>query len=283
MAKVNKKKEEEMKPEETKELATVSSASLPVVASFSIDEDVGLGQENMGAEDFAIPRIGIVQSLSPQRSKTKPEYIEGCVEGQIFENVTKKIFDGEKGIHIVPVYYSKKYLEWVPRKAGGGLAADHGADSSIIEKCKKNDKGQYFTESGNEVIPTSEYYVFIVDTATGLYIRAVLSMAKSFVKASKRLNTMINQLRVPNSKGDMVNPPMFYQAYNLVTVPESNEQGEWFRWEIKEKESKMLTEIPHGDAIYAAAKEFRRAITLGEVKTADHNTEMAEEDESAPM
>lgn len=275
MAQAKKKSTDVATTEETKTAVALTDDLAALVA-----EDAGAGQSDMTASDLAIPRVGIIQSLSPQRQSVKPEYIEGCIEGQIFENVSKTLLDGAEGILVVPVKYNKTYLEWLPDR--GGLARNHGQDATAYNTADVGEKGQHITPEGNEVIETAEYFVFIINEEDGSYSPAVLSMAKSAFKHAKRWNSMINQLKVQTKDGP-VDAPMFYQAYKLTTVPESNDAGQWFRWEIESY--KPITEFPGGVETYKAARSFRQSVANNAVKVAEPEAEVAggTESDSDPM
>ena len=114
-------------------------------------EDAGSGQEGMGREDLMIPRLSILQQMSP--------HVEGAEPGFILDNVGQKAIDGEAGISIVPISYRRAHIEWKPDR--GGLVADHGSDSSCLDHCTRGGRGEYLTDEGNEIVPTGEYFVFM--------------------------------------------------------------------------------------------------------------------------
>lgn len=270
-----KKKEEATEEEKGTDVALVPSGELMEV---DIDEsDFGEGLDDMSAEDFAIPQIGIIQSLSPQRSKSKPEFIEGCIEGQIFDSVTKKLWDGAKGILVVPVRFQRTFPEWAPRDSGKGLVHNHGKDRTAWENAVPNEKGARFN-GDNEIIPTAEYALLILneDGTTG---KGIMRMSKTGLKHAKRWNSMINDVKAKSKKtGKIDTAPIYFMAYRLVTVPESNKQGEWFRWEIK-PEIPVL-KLPHGVNLYNEARSLRMALKDGSIKEAAPVQEFAEEAES---
>jgi hypothetical protein len=63
-----------------------------------------------------------------------------------------------------------------------------------------------------------------------------------------------------NGKNGPYTPPMYSQIYRLTTVPESNDKGKWFGWEIE-----RVGPVDRAD-IYQAAKNFAQQINAGEVK-----------------
>src|SRR4051812_21319875 len=84
-------------------------------------KDAGRGVST-AMEDNVVPLIYILQALSPQVQKKKEEYVEGAEPGYIWFRGTKKVV-GEEGIAVVPCYYSKVWIEWMPNR--GGFVARH--------------------------------------------------------------------------------------------------------------------------------------------------------------
>src|SRR5687768_4048450 len=82
-----------------------------------IDDDLfaemagaGTGLENVGAKDLLIPRLTVLQGLSPQVTQGKPEFDEKAKVGQIYDVGLQEGFP--EGILYIPVHYVKQYLEW---------------------------------------------------------------------------------------------------------------------------------------------------------------------------
>ena len=68
---------------------SIIEAKPGAVAPAYIDQGQSRGSENVTTEDLVIPRLEIVQALSPCKDKNEGAYIEGCEEGQLFT------YDGE--------------------------------------------------------------------------------------------------------------------------------------------------------------------------------------------
>ena len=102
----------------------------------SVAEDLGeKGFENMGAKDLALPFLKVLGQLSPQVTQGDPEFIADARPGMIFNSVTKDLFDGQKGIEIVPCYYKLEYLEWPDRQEGANAPVNtYPADSDILSQ-----------------------------------------------------------------------------------------------------------------------------------------------------
>jgi hypothetical protein len=252
--------------EEQKQVATQQQQAQVSTAVADFEADAGVGQESMSRDDYAIPRLTIIQSLSPQLDKKNAAYLEDAEVGMIHDTVTDELWDGETGIAVIPVSYRRTHLEWKLRNQGGGFIADHGSDTSILTKCARDDKGNYVTSEGNYVVATAEYFVYLLNKQSGEVQPYVLSMAKSQLKKARRWNTMINQYRVARADGKgTFNPAMFYRAYKLTTVPESNAEGNWFGWSITPECD--VVELQNGEQIYLQARQFREDVQSGKVQS----------------
>jgi hypothetical protein len=253
------------------ELAVVDKTPKAIVKT-TIDKlllaDEGAGSENIGAKDLAIPRISILQSLSPQATKGDPQQIKGAEAGDFYDNVANVVaFKGEGGFLFIPVAYRRANLEWIPRKQGGGLVADHGADDAIIQKCTKNDKNQMMLANGHEIVTTAEYYIIVLDSKGKNPRQAVISLAKTQLKKARKLNTMLRELLVDRpGGGGKFNPAIFYSVFAVNSIPESNDQGSWMGWNISRQGDTLALE--DGSDLYLQARQFREAVTAGSVKVA---------------
>jgi hypothetical protein len=230
-------------------------------------EDAGTAGENMTTEDMLIPRLKILQAQSPEVNKADASHVKGAEAGQIIDTVSSVVSDGEKGITVVPVSYRKTFIEWT---ADRKLVKDHGLTPAIMDSCVADDKGKLKTPDGNELSMTAEYFLYVVEE-DGNYSPAILSMSSSGIKKSKKWNSMINRLQIPHPSGKgTINPAMFWTAYTLTSVPEQNDMGSWFNWEVSMKfDSKsggVIENLEKGKDLYLEAREFRKNIQTGEVK-----------------
>lgn len=245
--------------------ATPKADNLPAELMADMMGDANMGTEDLNREDVAIPRLQLLQQLSPQCTKGKTEYNEKYEVGDVFNSVTQETVSGEDGISVVPISYRRAHIEWKLRRDGGGLVADHGTDSSVLLNTKKDDDFRDITPSGTQIVVTAEFFVFVVDLKTGMYTPAVISMSASQMKKAKRWNTMMSQFQMTDPKsGRSFTPATFARVYQLTSMPEQNDRGSWFGWDIVP--SKTITDVPRGGEIYNAAKAFRQQVIDGEVK-----------------
>ena len=213
------------------------------------------GAENVTTDDMIIPRIELVQALSPARKKTDAAYIEGAEEGMLYNNVTRELY-GE-GVSVVPVYYTKQFLVWKDRKSGGG--GSNGFRGAFASEALARDAITQLAEEGLEVSDTAQHFVLV--KCGDAWQEAVISMAKSKMKVSKRWNSLIR----------MTNTDSFSRAYKLSAVTETNARNEsYFNFGIT-----PLGFVPKD--VYDRAEKLYETIRAGGVKvSADYDTEVHE-------
>ena len=166
------------------------------------------------------------------------------------------MYDGSKGIVLIPSAYTKKYIEWIPREKGGGLVnANH--DISILSECKKDPESRrFFTKEGNEIVETAQFYVLVLDPEPQ---QAVLAFTSTQLGVARKWLTMMRMARVQNSKGQSVEAPMFAYTYRLTTTTQSNDKGTWNSFSISQ-------EAPTSIEDAQVAKSFMTAARAGEVE-----------------
>lgn len=250
-------------------LATQASREL---ALFDMEEDAGLGLGNVGIDDQAIPFLSILQALSPQVKKG-PSKLEGAEEGMIFNTLTKELFpasDGAQGIFVVPVAYECSFLEWKPREQGGGFCGKHGVaqGEALLKTTVKDERGRDVLPNGNHLIRTAQHFVLLLKPDGG-YEQAVISMASTQFKASKQWNSLKTSIKLPSKKGGMYTPPSFAFVYRLTTVLQQKDANSWFGWAIENAGQLVDPARPETAAIYAAARDFAKAVGEGKVKVAE--------------
>ena len=134
--------------------------NLPSVSFFEADAQVGF--ENMDQSDLALPFIRILGQLSPQVNKRDAKYVQGAEAGMIYNSVTNQLYDGEKGINVIPCYYKREYVEWQDRGEGAGApVAVHSASSSIISETTRDSINKDRLKNGNYLENTASYFVVI--------------------------------------------------------------------------------------------------------------------------
>lgn len=221
------------------------------VADIDIADFMGAGDgfENISQGDIIIPRLVLLQSLSPQLKKTNPLYIEDASYGDILLSGIGKVF--KEGVHVIPVHFEKVWLEWSSDDKLVKIHTDAG-----ITKYAKNFDGKNILESGNQIV--ENYQLYCVNLSyDGRF--SLISAKTTQIKKIRQLLTLATDEQVKMPDGSTRTPPLFYRSYFLTVVEESNAKGEWNNWKIER--GPTLQEIPDARNILARIKEFRSNIT----------------------
>lgn len=234
-----------------------STAPVPadVMKSVATDSQQASGFEDMGADDLAIPFLMVLQALSPQvRGAAK---VKGARDGMLHNTVSNAVIDPP--VRFIPCYYQKCFVEWVLREKGGGFVAQH-SDSSMLDKCKRNDKNQDVLPNGNQLVRTGYHYGLLLIKGE-VPQPTVIGMTSTQLKRSRRWNSQAMALKLKVG-GKQVTPPLYSHSYALGTVEESNEKGTWWSWDIGDPQ--LIEEAE----VYQAAKDFHTAVRSGGVRLA---------------
>jgi len=225
------------------------------------EQDANTSFSNMGSEDFALPFLRVLGQLSPETNKRDAKYVEGAEPGMIFNTVTKQLYDGEKGVNVIPSYYKREYVEWSDRGEGTSAPiAIHPAGSDVIKEATRDASYKDRLPNGNYLENTASYFVLLESGEA-----ALISMKSTQLKVSRSWNSMMNSINLKGKNG-MFTPAMCSHVYNLKTVQQSNDKGTWFGWSI-EKVGPVQDK-----GLYEQAKSFAVSANKGDV-TAKHGEE----------
>ena len=224
------KEEVEATPTESKPSKEVATKPNTAIATASLfEEDAGSGLENVTSDDITIPRLKILQAMSPEVNKKDGKYIEGAVAGDITNTVTKEVFREDVGCFVLPVSYRRMFLEWQPRETGGGLVTQH-FDPEILRQTKKDRDGRDVLDNGNYIQTSATHYCLVLDGDS--FQQVMIPMAGTQLKKSRTWNAVMASLKVKKADGGVFTPPTYSHKYKLTTVQESNDRGTLFGWNV---------------------------------------------------
>ncbi|RKZ84568.1 MAG: hypothetical protein DRQ39_08190 [Gammaproteobacteria bacterium] len=212
-----------------------------------MDANSGRGNEDVTVDDLSIPRMDVIQSLSPQRKKNDPAYIEGAEEGMLFNSVTQALYGTE--VAFIPVFFRKEYVVWKDRDAGGGFG---GAFPSQAEAQKVADD---LGNDTHQVVDTAQHFGLIVHSASN-FEEVVISMAKSKMKTSRQLNTLCKM-----SGGDR-----FSSVYNIKAVEVNGDKGDYYSMTVKRMGYVSEEMYKVGEALYNAVSGGERNVNYVEAE-----------------
>jgi hypothetical protein len=236
--------------------------SAPLPANM-FEDDAAKGLGAIGQEDLALPFLKILGQLSPEVNKRDGKYVEGAEPGMIYNSVSGELYDGVKGIDVIPCFYKLEYIEWKDRGEGlGAPVAIYDSSSDIMSKTTPDANYKDRLPNGNYIEKTASHFVIVAGDSPST---ALISMKSTQLKISRKWNSMMSGIKMKGANG-MFTPASFSHIYKLKTTQMSNDKGTWFGWEV----SKVGPVTDKG--LYDQAKGFSDSISKGAVK-AKHGEE----------
>jgi len=241
--------------EKKNEVAEKKSAEIIQFDPTMFEDDAGVGLENMGQDDLALPFLKILGGMSKEL-----DTLEEARKGDIFNTVSGQVSRGKDGLKVIPVAYQRRFIQWAPLGEGTGAPVAVYSPGEAMPKTKRDatDHREYVQDgSGQYIEETHQHYVIVLHE-DGAAETALIAMKSTQLKKSRKWNSMISSLTMQGKNGPFT-PPRFSHVYNLKTTLEENSKGSWHGWEV----SRIG---PVQDmSIYNRAKDFAKSITDGEV------------------
>ena len=226
-------------------VTTRKEGALPSTALYEGDAHAGF--ENVKTSSLALPILKLLQNGSGEAQKRNQNYVEGAEPGMFLNTVTKKLYDGTKGMEVVPCYYKLEYQEWADFGTGSGRPENiFDANSDILSKTK-NEMGKDRLDNGNYILTVGQHYVLIRDGNSTE--NALISMSSSQGKVSRKWNSMMMSITLDGKNGPYT-PPSFSHKYRLTSVLNSGKGNQWYGYNVTKVGP---VEEP---ALYERAKKF---------------------------
>lgn len=213
------------------ELATTQTAELA-----NQQTNLPMGFEDEEAGDMIVPRIKVVQTLSPERKEKLAD------EGDIINSLTKEKLNGKV---FIPVFKFNNNIDWKDRSDGGGIQC-MARDGRIGERsdgtkimcasCKRCEFDN--TKQGREAVPKCTKYINFFGFFAGERMPIILSFAKTNYNEGKKLYSL--------AKVTMQN--MWNYGYTLTEKLMAKGNNEWY----------IINTAPNG-----ATSEEDRAFGMG--------------------
>ena len=229
-----------------KQMTLKKEASLPSTILF--EDDAAHGFENVKTTSLALPILKLLQNSTGEAQKRNQNYVDGAEPGMFLNTVTKKLYDGAKGISVIPCHYKLEYQEWADFGTGSGRPENIFPDGSdILAQTTKDGSGKDRLENGNYILTVGQHFVLLVgDDGTE---QALVSMSSSQGKVSRKWNSMMMSISLDGKNGSYT-PPSFSHSYKLTTVLNSGKGNQWYGYNVV-KEGPVKDE-----SLYERAKKF---------------------------
>lgn len=208
------------------------------------------GSEDVGSRDMILPRVDVLQALSPQIKKSDPNFIEGAEQGKIFNTVTGEIYGDS--ITFIPILFRKEWVVWKLRKAGGGFCGAFPTEADA-----ERFRSGLQSPDDHEAVESHQHFAILL-TEHGPE-EAVFSMTKSKLKVSRALNTLIQIAGVDR----------FAKAYRLDAIETSSDKGDF--WSFKAHPVGFVTKelYDRGQGLYEMIKAGQADVDRSDADSVD--------------
>lgn len=196
--------------EETTEIANQQATEM------STQVEAPMGFEDEDAGDMIIPRVKVIQTLSPERKDKLAD------EGDIINSLTKEKLNGKV---FIPVFKFNNNVDWKDRSEGGGIqciARDgkvgemSDGTKKMCASCKRCEFDN--TKQGKEAVPKCTKYINFFGFFAGERMPIILSFAKTNYNEGKKLYSL--------AKVTMQN--MWNYGYTLSEKLMAKNGNEWY-------------------------------------------------------
>lgn len=216
--------------------ATLSPDQLPAEIAAMMEED-SIHREAFNSDMLIIPRLELLQDLSPEVRERHAEYIPGAKPGMIY-NKTRRTLDTE--ILFVPARFFLRYIAWRPREgSGGGGLVDPNLTREDAETNFRPDGIARWVglmpvpgkehPVNVEVIETPEWVGF-AKSENFDWMPVAISFPITKAKVAREINTVIDMTRLPRAGGGKYVPASFSHVFKLDTALETGGENEYFNW-----------------------------------------------------
>lgn len=205
------------------------------------------GNENITTDDIIVPRLNLLQTISPELDENDARYIEGAKAGMFVNNLTMVLHPSP--VVIIPIVYRREYVIFKERKAGGGFKGSHPTEAEALKAIAESEEGQL------ECIETGVHFCFLVG-ANGEISEIVFTMTSTKLKASRKLNSLV-RLREKDR---------FAGTYKIVSVPDENIHGKFHTIDVVNDGWATEEQYKAAEEIYKAIGEGEREVDHSEAK-----------------
>ena len=164
----------------------VTKATQTSVAEVNTNTPMGFEDEDAG--DVIIPRVKVIQTLSPERKDKIAE------EGDIINSLTKEKLNGKV---FIPVFKFNNNVWWKDRSEGGGIqcmARDGKVGSTsdgstvLCTQCRRCEFDN--SKTGKDSLPTCTKYINFFGFFEGERMPIILSFSKTSYNEGKKLYSL---------------------------------------------------------------------------------------------
>ena len=241
---------EKQEARDEKQVAVKQEAGLPSTIDF--EADAGSGFENLVEKSVTLPILKLLQNGSAEAKKRDPKYVTGAEPGMLYNTVTGKLYDGEKGVQVIPCFLDFEYQEWADFGTGSGRPEKiYPAESKILDETTKDAQNRDRLPNGNYIQTAAQWFVIVSDDKGSETV--MMSFYGTQLPVSRKWNAAQLSISFDGKKGPYT-PARYSHIWKLSTIAKSGKGNTWYvyKYELVHK----LDSVKDAN-LYNRAKQFK--------------------------
>lgn len=196
------------------ELVKANPAQVATALPDFLAGTAGIGNENVTSQDISLPRLHVLQALSPELDKASAKYIQGAEVGDVVNTLTSEIVcKSDSSFRVLDVLFQKVYGVFRDRKFGGGFRGQHELEVDAKRQVAADPEGDKL-----EIVETAIHVCLLLNDDNQPVGEVGIFFTKSGLKCSRNLNGLLKA--IPAAR--------FASIVEFSVQRESNEKGVWY-------------------------------------------------------
>ncbi len=196
-------------------LVKKAAADLIEAPAYLQQKEAPLGMENMRPEDMLIPRVVLMQALSPS-------VVEGSNRpGELVNSLSREVIVGvdDSPMAFIPIFHYLEWIKWGDREKNEGmLDRSLDGDGALAMSAMR---GERLQRGGKDVMVVTEYHNFIcLMPEISLVAPIMIGCCRTNHKKGKQLLTLSKY----RGKYDL-----FAGRYTITSTDEKNKVGQQYK------------------------------------------------------
>ena len=190
------------------------SNDLPEPLPAHLQDSMDMGNENLSSDSVIMPRLALLQQLSPELNENEPEYVPHAAVGELINTLTKETYPSA---NLINLYFVKNWMVVKKRIEGGGFFGMYNSAEDAVAFINSQENPEVF-----EIVDTHSHYCLMLNEELDDAECILLPMTSTKLKVSRAWNTMISRKRVAR----------FGCSWIIGTCQEKNKKGSYYNLKI---------------------------------------------------
>ncbi len=254
--------------------ATTKGVSENPLATLDFGDLDGAGFEGVDETHLKVPFLNLLQDMSDEVKEAHDNYVPGAKPGMLLNSVTKELFES---VEFIPAMVDHCFVEWVPRKRGGGFVGRHDLNAPDVAAAKQAAQGSLSLRVSREDEDGNTNFNDLIETfyIAGVIVNGeevspcIIAATSTKISQYKEWMTRVNMFTIPKPGGGKQRPPLFAHRVTIASKPQSNTKGDFHNITItpvtdNDLSASLITNLE--SPLFLGGQKVRAMLGSGEAK-----------------